>query len=83
MIAVNCGTVSLSITVTRSVNEDRRSDLISAKQWATRERKWPGRLPSGPPEAPAWKDNISLQTSPPVVTARNTDPSGGLGRLSF
>ena len=80
----NCGTSLLSMTLTRSVKADRKRDPASAEPWATNERRWPRRRPSGPPEAPAWKDKIPFQTSSSSeLTAGTTDPSGGSGRLRF
>ena len=83
MGTANCGTSPLSMTFTRSVKADRRRDPVSAEPWATNERRWPGRRPSGPPEAPARKYKIAFLTSSSVATARTTDPSGGSGRLRF
>ena len=71
------------MTFTRSVKVDRRRDSASAEPWATNDRRWPGRRPSGPPEAPARKDMIAFLTSSSVATAGTTDPSGGSGRLRF
>ena len=79
----NCETSPLSMTLTRSVKADRRRDPASSEPWATNERRWPGRRPSGPSEAPAWKDKIPFQTSSSEATAGTTDPSGGSGRLRF
>ena len=79
----NCGTSPLSMMLTRSVKADRRRDPASAEPWATNERRWPGLKPSGPPEAPAWKDKIPFRTSSSEATAGTTDPSGGSGRLRF
>ena len=79
----NCGTSPLSMTLTRSVKADRRRDPASAEPWATSERRWPGQSPSGPLEAPAWKDKIPFRTSSSKATAGTTDPSGGSGRLKF
>ena len=79
----NCGTWPLSMTLTRSVKADRKRDPASAEPWATNERSWPGRRPSGPPEAPAWKDKIPFRTSSSEATAGTTGPSVGSGRLRF
>ena len=83
MATANCGTSPLSMTFTRSVKADRRRDPASAEPWATKERRCPGRRPSGPPEAPARKDKIAFLTSSSVATAGTTDPSGGSGRPKF
>ena len=71
------------MTFTRSVKVDRRRDPASAEPWATNDRRWPGRKPSGQPEAPVRKDMIAFLTSSSVATAGTTDPSGGSGRLRF
>ena len=83
MGTANYGTSPLSMTFTRSIKADRRRDPASAEPWATYERRWPGRRPSGPPEAPARKDMIAFLRSSSVATAGKTDPSGGSGRLRF
>ena len=83
MGTANCGITPLSMTFTRLVKADRRRDPASAEPCFTNERIWPGRRPSGPPEAPARKDKIAFLIPSSVATAGTTDPSGGLGRLRF
>ena len=61
------------MTFTSSVETDRRRDPASADPWATNERRWPGRRPSGAPEAPARKDMIAFLTSSSVATAGTTE----------
>ena len=83
MGTANCGTLPFSMTFTRSVKADRRRDPVSAEPWATNEWRWPGRRPSGPPEAPARKDKIAFPTYSSVATAGTTDPSGESGSPRF
>ena len=83
MGTANCGTSPLSMTFTRSVKVNRRRDPASAEPWATNERRWPGRRPSAPPEAPARKRHDFLSNIFLRGNAGTTNPSGGSGRLRF
>ena len=76
-------TVELHLSAWRWPVRLKRIEGSILPPWATNERRWPGRRPSGPPEATAWKDFISFRIYSYVVTAGTTDPSDGSGKLRF
>ena len=76
MGTANCGTSHLSMALTMSVKADRRRDPAFTEPWATNERRWPERRPSGPPEAPTWKNTIPFRASSSMATTGTTNPSG-------